>query len=317
MKWLLSYRPGDALEELHHCVATVGVFDGVHVGHRAILDRTLNWARTEGRAAVVITFGVHPDKVVHGRSPTLLHSLAHRQRELARCGIDATLVLSFDEKLRQMPAEEFVARILVKSLQIRGLVLGHDTAVGKDRRGDARLLTALGRQQGFEVQSVGELALDGEVVSSSRIREAYRNGRLDQVTRLLGRAPSILGTVEEGKRRGRTLGFPTANLACPDEGRPSEGVYAVLVLRKGQRHEGICNIGHRPTFEDSSHSTVEVHLLDFDGDLYGEELEVLFLARLRSEQRFDGPEQLIAAIRRDREAAEEVFRRTRGHLPNS
>jgi riboflavin kinase/FMN adenylyltransferase len=309
MERILDYRPGDPLPRWHGGIATIGVFDGLHLGHRAILDRTLSWARTEQRPALLLTFGVHPDLILRGRAPETLLSLDHRLREVERAGIDATLVLHFDAALRALEAEEFVDRILVGSLRVRGLVLGHDTAVGKDRRGDAVRLAQLGTDRGFEVASVGRIAVDGEVVSSTRIRELLRNGELDAAARLLGRAPSVIGTVVPGDQRGRALGFPTANLNAESECLPGEGVYVVLVLRGERRFGGVGNVGRRPTFHQEGPALVEVHLLDFQGDLYGEPLEVVFLQRLRAERRFASPAELKEQIARDRAAAVEFFRR--------
>ncbi|MBL8840568.1 MAG: riboflavin biosynthesis protein RibF [Planctomycetes bacterium] len=309
MERIDPYLTGAPLPHLHGAVATIGVFDGVHLGHRAILDRTLTWARTERRPAVVLTFAHHPDLVVRGREPARLQSLAQRLREIERAGLDATLVLPFDAALRELSAEEFTARILVGSLQLRGLVLGHDTAVGRDRRGDARLLDGLGAQHGFTVEAVGRIAIDGEVVSSTRIREALERGDLPTASRLLGRAPALLGRVVPGDGRGRQLGVPTANLALDHACAPANGVYAVLVLEGDTRRRGLCNIGVRPTLTAGTNRTVEVHLLDWSGDLYGRELEVVFLQRLREERRFAGKEELVAQIHADRAAAEVVLRR--------
>jgi len=198
MDRILDYATAQPLPRWSGCIATIGVFDGLHLGHRAILDRALAWARTERRPAVLVTFSVHPDLVVHGRAPEPLLSLDHRLREVERAGIDAALVLRFDAALRELSAEAFVEQILVGSLRVHGVVLGHDTAVGRDRRGDARLLRELGGRHGFEVVSVGRVAIDGEVVSSTRIRELLRKSDLDAAARLLGRAPSVLGTVVRG-----------------------------------------------------------------------------------------------------------------------
>ncbi len=309
MERILEYRVGEPLPRWSGCIATIGVFDGLHLGHRAILDRALSWARTERRPAVLVTFGVHPDLIVHGRAPEPLLSLDHRLREIERAGVDAALVLRFDEALRQLPAEEFVERILVGSLGVHGVVLGHDTAVGRDRGGDARRLGELGARHGFEVVSVGRIAVDGEVVSSTRIRELLRRSDLDAVARLLGRAPSVLGTVVRGDGRGKQLGFPTANLDAESECHPGEGVYIGLALHGERRHGAVCNIGRRPTFHRDSPPLVEVHLLDYSGDLYGERLEVVFLKRLREERKFASVDELVRQIASDRATAEEFFRR--------
>jgi riboflavin kinase/FMN adenylyltransferase len=311
MERITDYRLGQPLPKWHGGIVTIGVFDGVHLGHRAILDRTLSWARTEKRPAMLLTFGVHPDLVVHGRTPEPLLSLEHRLREVERAGLDAALVLQFDTKLRELSAEAFVEQILVGSLAVHGVVLGHDTAVGRDRRGDAARLAALGAQHGFEVAAVGRIAVDGEVVSSTRIRELLKLGAIDAAAKLLGRAPSVVGVVVPGDKRGRELGFPTANLDSESECHPGDGVYVVLVIHGDKRIGGVCNIGRRPTFHQGGNALVEVHLLDWSGDLYGERLEVVFLKRLREERKFASAAELVRQIEVDRAAAEEFFRRNR------
>jgi riboflavin kinase/FMN adenylyltransferase len=213
-----------------------------------------------------------------------------------------------------MTAEEFVDRVFVQCLGIRGLVLGHDTALGKDRLGDAPKLRELGSVFGFEVQIVGQIAVNGIVASSSKIRETLEVGDLEAASRLLGRHPSLLGEVIEGERRGTAIGFPTANLDPAAAGCPGDGVYACLALFDQQRHEAVCNIGVRPTFHRAGRRLLEVHLLDFEGDLYGKQMEVVFLARLRGELRFCDVEALRAQILQDKEMAREIFRHTRGGL---
>jgi riboflavin kinase/FMN adenylyltransferase len=309
MKRFLDHSPATPLPQLKGCIATLGVFDGVHMGHQAILESTLNWARTEERPAVMITFSVHPDLVVHGRAPPLLQSLDHRLRILERFGVDAAVVLPFNAALRDCSPEDFVQQVLVTGLGIRGLVLGHDTAVGKNRAGDAARLRELGNQHGFEVHVVGEISLDGQVISSTRIREALQSGELENAAQMLGRSPSILGEVVQGDQRGRTIGFPTANLDAGSECLPAVGVYATLVLHKGKRHAGLCNVGRRPTFETVSTVTLEVHLLGFEGDLYGETLEVVFLQHLRGEKKFAGIDELRQQLQADRAAATALFQR--------
>lgn len=285
-------------------VVSIGVFDGVHIGHQATLAANVRRARELGLVPSVVTFRRHPKRVLLGRAPRTLTSLEHRLELFARAGIEQCLALEFDEALREMPAEEFTRIHLFEGLRAREFVLGFDSKFGLDRRGGPELLRALG----YPVRVVDEVRVGGRAVSSTAIREAVELGDLTAAAAMLGRPVSVLGRVIHGDARGRTLGFPTANLDLHHELHPPIGVYACRVWRldRGGAAGGIglpavANIGLRPTVQPDAPAlpTVEVHLLDFAADLYGERLEVAFVARLRNEMRFDGLDALRAQVERD------------------
>ena len=306
-------RVGDVTPpDLRAPVVTIGVFDGVHRGHRVVLARAHALARTFGGEVVVVTFHIHPRAVTKGAAPPLVTSLAHRLLLLGREAVDATIVLHFDERLRDMTAERFVDEILIGRLGIRALVLGHDSHFGKDRRGTFELAQALLAPHGVPVERIEPVRLaDGRVVSSSAIREAVARTDFDGSALMLGRPPALYGTVVKGDGRGRTLGFATANLDLGGELRPSRGVYGASVDVDGRTWPAVVNIGGRPTFhpEGDAADTVEVHLIGFSGDLYGRALEVRLFGRLRDEKRFCGADELKAQIAHDIAEMEDRVRR--------
>lgn len=287
-------------------VVSIGVFDGVHLGHQAILEANVARARALGARSSVVTFAGHPKKLLLGREPRTLTSLEHRLELFRRAGIEHTLTLNFDEELRQLDAEEFAADILVRRLGARAFVLGFDSKFGRDRRGGPELLIQLG----YDVEVVGQVLVGGRAVSSTAIREAVELGDLDGARRMLGRPVAVLGTVVDGAKLGRELGFPTANLDLHHELHPPQGVYAGKARLLGQpgEHPAVANIGVRPTLsKHASHAQVEVHLLDFEGDLYGKQLEFLFAKRLRGEQRFENRAALAHQIEVDISSAREFL----------
>lgn len=296
----------------HGAVVSIGVFDGVHVGHRATLAANVARARELGLAPSVVTFRRHPKRVLLGRAPRTLTSLEHRLELFARAGIEQCLALEFDEALREMPAEEFIRVHLIEGLRAREFVLGFDSKFGLDRRGGPELLRALG----YPVHVVDEVRVAGRAVSSTAIREAIELGDLTAAAAMLGRPVSVLGRVIHGDARGRGIGFPTANLDLHHELHPPVGVYACRAWRLDRAEASgprglpaVANIGLRPTVKTDAPvaPTVEVHVLDFEADLYGERLEVAFVARLRDEMRFDGLEALRAQIARDVAVARELL----------
>ena len=291
-------------------VVSLGVFDGVHLGHRAILERNVALARERGLRPTVVTFRDHPKRVILGRAPRTLTTLEHRLAHFRRLGVEHTLALAFDEALRETPADRFITEILVRSLNAAAFVLGFDSKFGKGRAGGPELLTSLG----FPVEVVPKVVVDQRAVSSTAIREAVELGDLEGAKSMLGRPISVFGRVVKGQQMGRKLGFPTANLDLAHELHPPPGVYAcqaTLILEEGEDEvrPAVANIGFRPTVsgEASGEPTIEVHLLDFEADLYGAAMELEFAARIRDEQRFDGLEALRAQIARDVDEARRLL----------
>jgi riboflavin kinase/FMN adenylyltransferase len=286
-------------------VVTVGSFDGVHRGHEAVLREIAARARAAGRHSVLVTFDPHPMAVVNpAAAPLLLTTGPERREILAQTALDYAVLLNFDRALASMPPEQFVRQVLVHGCGMRELVIGHDHGFGQGRQGDASLLARLGAELGFAVDVVPALVVDGQAVSSTLVRRAVAGGDLAHATRLLGRPYFATGQVVPADGRGRTIGFPTANLAGipPRKLLPPDGVYAVRVEWRGGRADGMMNQGGRPTFQQAERA-VEVHLFDFAGSLYGEWLKVEWVARLRNVQRFPSPEALRAQLERDRSSA--------------
>ncbi len=286
-------------------VVTVGSFDGVHRGHEAVLREIAARAGAAGRHSVLVTFDPHPLAVVNpAAAPPLLTTGPERREILAQTGLDYAVLLRFDRAMAAMPPEAFVRDILVGGCGMRELVIGHDHGFGQGRQGDAELLRRLGRELDFAVDVVPALEVDGHPVSSTWVRRAVAGGDLSLATRLLGRPYFATGQVVPGDGRGKTIGFPTANLAGIPARKllPPDGVYAVRVEWRGGRADGMMNQGGRPTFQQAERS-LEVHLLDFSGALYGEWLKVEWVARLRDVQRFPSPEALRAQLERDRSSA--------------
>jgi len=292
---------------------TIGVFDGVHLGHQAVLRDVISRARSGGLAAAAVTFHPHPRQVLRPDLATeYVTSLEDRLRLLAETGLDAVATVSFTSEFAQTDAGDFV-RMLVDEFALSRLIIGEDFALGRQRGGDTETLRALGAELGFGVD-VLELVPDGggaAKVSSTEIRSALASGEIGRVSELLGRAYSIHGPVVLGFARGRKIGFPTANVAVGnDRAIPSPGVYATrarLADAPGEALPSVTNIGVRPTFEDGGALSIECHIFDFDRDIYGSDLRVEFAARLRGERKFDGIDALTAQIAEDCDAARELL----------
>jgi riboflavin kinase / FMN adenylyltransferase len=292
---------------------TIGAYDGVHLGHRALLADLSARAAEAGLRTVVVTFDRHPAQIVRPESaPQQLTSLAQKLELLAECGIDETLVVAFDEARSTETAEDFVQEVLVEQLGARLVVVGEDFHFGRGRRGNVALLRRLGAEYGFEVIGVGLTGQDDAAVSSTRIRRLLAAGEVEVAAQLLGRPHEVRGPVVRGDGRGGPeLGFPTANVAVPAEIElPADGIYAGFYTRAdGTMHRSAISVGRRPTFYEPGTAPVlvEAYLLDFEGDLYGEEARVTFWYRLRDELRFESVEALIAQMKADVEAAERVL----------
>jgi riboflavin kinase/FMN adenylyltransferase len=281
-------------------IVALGNFDGFHKGHQAVVGRAVERARAEGRPALVATFDPHPVRHFRPHSPPFrLTSLDQRQRLFGEAGADAMIVFGFDGALAGTTAEEFVSCRLLELIGAAGVVTGEDFTFGRGRGGNVEVLKSLGAQHGFSVDPVGPVAEDGEPVSSSRIRAALHEGDCETAARLLTRPFAIEGVVEHGDKRGRTLGYPTANLSLGNYLRPRFGIYAVRGRLPGGRVlPGAANLGVRPTF-DPPRELLEPYFFDFSGDLYGQAVEVELISFLRPEARFDGLEALKAQMEAD------------------
>jgi riboflavin kinase/FMN adenylyltransferase len=288
-------------------VATIGNFDGLHRGHRAILDRVLERARATGGTSLVITFEPHPLAVLApDRAPRMIVTRRQKLALLEAAGIDAVLVMTFDAALAAVGAADFVAGHLSARLGVREAYVGANFNFGRGREGDADTLVRLCDAHGIIAARVDEVRFLGSPVSSSRIRRAIAAGEVELARELLGRPFALEGTVTHGAGRGAALGIPTANLDVANDLVPQDGVYVTEARLDGRGLPSVTNIGTRPTFRDQRF-TVETHLLDTAPDLYGRPIEIAFLARLRQELRFDSPQALVEQIRRDIERARAYF----------
>ncbi|MGD1211264.1 MAG: bifunctional riboflavin kinase/FAD synthetase [Candidatus Acidiferrales bacterium] len=288
-------------------VVTVGNFDGVHLGHQRILRRVQELARQTGRASAVLTFYPHPWRVLRpSEAPPLLMTLDQRLAAIETIGVDAALVLRFDAELANVTAEDFVRRFLVDTIGAQAVLVGGNFRFGHRQQGDVKLLADLGTRCGFEVEIVPPVIADGIVVSSTAIRNAVREGRVEDARRLLGRPFALEGEIRTGTGQGRKLVVPTLNLATEQEALPNTGVYATEAIVQEKTYRAATNVGVRPTF-DGTRVTIESHLFDFGEDLTTGKMEVRFWARLRDEQKFSGPDALRRQVLKDIEAAKEYF----------
>ncbi len=277
---------------------TIGVFDGVHLGHQALIRRMVESARARNCRAAVVTFYPHPYVVLGHGKPYYLTSVDEKLALFEQLGVDLSVVVDFTPETARTRAAEFVG-LLVNQLHMVELWIGHDFALGYEREGSATFLRQAGQELGFSVNEVDAAAQSGQIISSSRIRDALRTGDVTTAGEYLGRPYRLAGNVVAGAHRGRAIGIPTANLDVPGEKAvPAGGVYACIAHAAQSRFMAVTNIGTRPTF-DNGHGTIEAHLLDFDGELYGQHLALDFIARLRGEQKFNGAAELVSQIRHD------------------
>jgi riboflavin kinase/FMN adenylyltransferase len=293
------------LRERHRgCVATIGNFDGVHLGHQHMIAAVRARASELGLPAAVLTFEPTPREYFEGpAAPSRLTRLREKLEALALYGVDRVVVVRFDRRLQAMGADEFVERLLVYGLGVRHLVIGHDFQFARRREGNVGTLRAAGARRGFTVEEVDQFLVDGERVSSSLVRDALVRGDLDRATQLLGRPYRMAGRVRLGRKLGRKLGFPTANLALHRKVVPLWGIFAVRATGAGLAdHPAVASLGTRPTV-DGTDPLLEVHLFDFDGNLYRRYLDVDFIARLRDERKFESLDALVAQMHRDAAAA--------------
>jgi riboflavin kinase/FMN adenylyltransferase len=310
----------NALTDIHleSCDLTIGSFDGVHLGHQTLVEKMVMHAHQNGNPTAVLTFFPHPSVVLRGRKPAFYITRPEEKAELlGELGVDYVVTQTFDDQLSQVPASDFV-QLLLRHLNFKDLWIGEDFALGHDREGDRNFLAQKGQESGFKVHVVAPVFMGGEVVSSTRVREALRSGDVGRVETYLGRPFTLPGVVVPGAGRGKGLGIPTANLEIWEQrAYPRSGVYACFahIGDDRQRWKTVTNIGIRPTFENNqSEAVVEAHLLEFEGDLYGERMTLEFVARLRDERKYPDAEALLARISRDIQRANTILdNRTESH----
>jgi riboflavin kinase/FMN adenylyltransferase len=286
----------------------IGVFDGVHLGHQAVISTSAKHARAAGGTPVVVTFDPHPAKVLRPQdAPHLLTATQHKIVLIRDLGVQHLLLLKFDRHLASTAPENFIDQLVAHSRPLREICVGHEWSFGKDRRGNLDLLKKLGARFDFEVIGIPPVTVSGEVVSSTAIRKAVEDGDFAKAAQMLGRDYTILGTVSSGDNLGKKIGFPTANLSAHSEQFPPNGVYFAEARLDGGMHHGVVNLGYRPTVHaDKSNRVLEIHLLDFDRDIYGQDIEVRFLRYLRAEQKFANLDALARQIALDVRQAREL-----------
>jgi len=304
------------------CVATIGIFDGVHIGHQEIIKAVVRRAKKLSLKSVAITFDPHPLKVLEPKNaPPLLISLKHRLRLIKELGIDSCLVINFTKSFSLLDPETFVKNVLLDKLRVKELYVGENFCLGKARSGDASFLKEMGKKHGFAVHSVSFIKKNRVVVSSTQIRNLIIKGDLDTASRLLKRPVSVLGTVVKGAALGRELGYPTANINPHHEAIPPAGVYVIKIKLLNKQYGGILNIGRRPTLTQllsaragltgrkaqEAEPTIEAHIFDFKGRIYGKDIEVYFVKKIRDESKFSSKEKLISQIRRDEIKARKIL----------
>jgi len=305
------YRHIDEYVQPQYPIVTVGTFDGVHIGHQMILERLADLAKEKEGEVVLLTFYPHPRKVLAQEAQALemITSLDDKISLMEHFGVKHMVIQPFTLDFSKMEYEEFVKNILVEKLGVKTLVIGYDHQFGHQRKGSMKELEKLGPQLGFEVIEIPEQDIDAIAVSSTRIRKALKQGEVAVAANLLGYDYKLSGKVVKGKQLGRELGFPTANIQCadPDQLVPANGIYAVMVEWKEQMLKGALSIGHRPTFDNGERS-IEVHILGFDENIYGESLTIHFRHYLRPELKFHSAEELVTQMHKDKEQCYELLR---------
>jgi len=300
----------DNAEIARPTVLTLGVFDGLHLGHQLIMKTVVDRAKEAGAIPTVITFEPHPRAVLHPESaPPLLQTFDQKIEALGVLGIEQTIVIRFDKAFSAIRAEEFLREVVANRLQAKAVYLGRGFAFGHNREGDIKLLRSVSERLGFFADEVSEVRLRGRRIGSTRIRGLLQQGQVNLARRMLGRPYGVEGEVVRGASRGATLGFPTANLHPQNRVIPRGGVYVTATLIDGQWRRSVTNIGTRPTFGDTMESSVETYVLDWSGDLYGDVLRVRFLHRLRNEKKFSSIDELKTQIDRDVARAHKYFER--------
>ncbi len=303
------YREDSEIIKSKKAVVTVGSFDGLHIGHFKILNKVKECADQNNGSSFVVTFEPHPRSVVSKDFDLrILTTLDEKIEILEKTGIENLVVVNFTREFSQLTSDQFINRFLVEKIGAAHMVIGHDHKFGKDRLGDVQKLKEIGQLYNFEVSDVSPMSVDGEIVSSTAIRNALAEGNIDKANSFLGRSYVLSGTVVPGVQRGRLLGFPTANIQPYDSKKaiPVNGVYFVGCDVENEKHFGIMNIGYRPTFERKHELVLEVHILNFNRDIYGKPFKISFLKRLREEKKFESKEALVHQMELDKKTATEM-----------
>lgn len=286
----------------------IGVFDGVHRGHQSVISTSADHARTANGTPVVVTFDPHPEKVLRPEAaPHLLSATQHKIALISALGVEHLLIITFDKQFAATEPEDFVKKLVTHSKPLHEICVGREWSFGKNRRGNLDLLKKLGAQFHFDVVGIPPVKINGAVVSSTAIRQAIEKGDFEKAAEMLGREYTILGTVTRGDNLGKKIGFPTANLSAHSEQFPPNGVYAAEARIDGQLHRGVINLGVRPTVSGGKTERVlEIHLFDFNRDIYGHDVDVRFLKFLRPEKKFENIDALVQQIRQDVKEAREI-----------
>jgi riboflavin kinase/FMN adenylyltransferase len=304
---IIDFNALEAMPYRDACI-TIGNFDGVHLGHQAIITRMVRKAQAQNRPVLVVTFFPNPFVYFnHQEQPYYLSTPGEKERLLLSLGVNRVITLRFNREFANLTAEAFLAELKQK-LGLGVLVVGEDFALGKGRQGTIPVLKDIGRDYSFSVEVISRIETAGQEVSSTLVRHELDAGAVDQVAALLGRPYQVTGVVTHCSDRGSRIGLPTANISpWPQKKLPAVGVYATLAHLQGQPYQGLTNIGFRPTFEDQALVNVETHLLDFDGNIYGEKMVLAFIEKLRDEQKFSGVDTFLAQIERDKAKARRIF----------
>ena len=294
-------------QKFDNTILTLGNFDGLHLGHQELVKMIIRRAKEAGAVSMVVTFRPHPLKILApDKCPPLISIYEEKIRLFERLGIDVLVKIPFTLEFSAMSPEGFVRDVLCSTLGAREIFVGYNYRFGRGREGDIQTLKTLGRKYGFAVKEIEQLAVDGEVVSSTKIRALLREGQVEHAAKLLGRTYAVTGIVVKGDGRGKSLGFPTANIAPKHSIVPADGVYAVRLMVRERTYDGIANIGMRPTFNKQT-SAIEVHVFGFNEDIYGEDISLYFIKKIREEMKFKDAAALVRRIRSDIESAKDIL----------